>query len=133
MDPAQGQKVMMVLIAEQLFHVLHVTVVRASGLLGDDHMSQHKLIVRLRDNKTDFSLSINAQHIRGSQRPTITLCILWHKSNKQTNSFYMGAEQQLGVAKDLQGVAKLTLDWGLVIGMKQLQFEEKYPTVKISI
>ncbi len=111
MNPAQGQKVMMVLIAEQLFHVLHVTVVRASGLLGDDHMGQHKLIVCLWDNKTDFSLSINAQHIR-SQRPTITPCIIWHKSNKKTNSFYLGAEQQLGFAKDLQGVTKLTLDGG---------------------
>lgn len=60
MDPAKGQKVMMILITEQLFHILHVTVVRASGLLGDDHMGQHKLIVRLWDNKTDFSSSINS-------------------------------------------------------------------------
>lgn len=49
MNPAQGQEVMMVLVTEELFHILHITVVWTSGLFGDNHMGEHELIVRLRE------------------------------------------------------------------------------------
>lgn len=47
-DPAECQQVVLVLEAEQFLHVLHVAVVGAGRLFGDDHMCQQKLVVCLR-------------------------------------------------------------------------------------
>lgn len=48
MYPAERQQVVLVLEAEQLLHVLHVAVVGAGRLLGDNHVCQQKLVVHLR-------------------------------------------------------------------------------------
>lgn len=57
MDPAKCQQVVLVLEAEQFLHVLHVAVVGAGRLFGDDHMCQQKLIVclRARQHQSDKS------------------------------------------------------------------------------
>lgn len=47
-DPAECQQVVLVLEAEQFLHVLHVAVVGAGRLFGDDHVCQQKLVVCLR-------------------------------------------------------------------------------------
>lgn len=46
-DPAQRQQPVLVLEAEELLHVLHVAVVWASGLLGNDHVGEDELVVGL--------------------------------------------------------------------------------------
>lgn len=48
MYPAKRQQVVLVLEAEQLLHILHVAVVGAGRLLGDNHVCQQKLVVHLR-------------------------------------------------------------------------------------
>lgn len=88
MDPAQGQEVMMVLVTEQLFHILHVTVVRTGGLLGDDHMGQHKLIVCLQDNETQIPVCPLTHGISRWHRIPQLRNVL----NEMTHSFSMGAE-----------------------------------------
>lgn len=48
MYPAECQQVVLVLKAEQLLNVLHVAVVGAGRLLGNNHVGQQKLVVHLR-------------------------------------------------------------------------------------
>lgn len=49
MYPAERQQVVLVLEAEQLLNILHVAVVGAGRLLGNNHVGQQKLVVHLRD------------------------------------------------------------------------------------
>lgn len=53
MDPAEGQQVMVVLITEQLLHILHVTVVWPGWLFGYNHVGEHELVVSLRVKTKD--------------------------------------------------------------------------------
>lgn len=48
MYPAEREQVVLVLEAEQLLNVLHVAVVGAGRLLGNNHVGQQKLVVHLR-------------------------------------------------------------------------------------
>lgn len=49
MYPAERQQVVLVLEAEELLNVLHVAVVGAGRLLGNNHVGQQKLVVHLRE------------------------------------------------------------------------------------
>lgn len=48
MYPAEREQVVLVLEAEQLLDVLHVAVVGAGRLLGNNHVGQQELVVHLR-------------------------------------------------------------------------------------
>ena len=58
-DPAQSEQVVMVLEAEELLHVLHVTVVRPGRLFRHHHVRQHKLIMVLDGEREGGSCDVD--------------------------------------------------------------------------
>lgn len=68
MDPAQCDETLLILYEEELFFVLGVAIIRPGTLLGDENMSNGKLIPHLSKEKTVCHHSLALM-----QPPTVTV------------------------------------------------------------